>query len=491
MNTIIIVGHPSSGHEDVESWLRHAGLKSALPSRREGMLPKEITASICIAEGAPGAGVPCSESGFRTLEAGGAWQGLMLDMVLGNLNQDLWGWADSQAIFILDHLLAANPRTLFVLVYDEVHQAVLKTSLEEAGELDEDDIQRCLGNWNAYNGAMLGFFLRHAECCLLVHSRQACGSPDLLRSLIQERLDSPWDALTPEIAMNAGKSDAINHLAFTPLAASLDRAAELIKTLPPQALGTLSSRDTELHLIDNYLAAQPHHQLLYEELQAAANMPFQDRVTRESTGEVAWKALRGQRQMTSRIIDQLLDEYQNLDNSRQQIHLEHELLLIQLYQVQDELEASFLAKRNFENHASDLKNKIQWLEKQRSETRGAAERVKQQLSYRLGSTIVARSRCLSGWFRMPFALVLETIAFRRDRLRRGNHKLPPLAKYADYNQAEQVMKQLSYRIGRTLLDHVRSPIGWIRMPFAISRQISEFKKYRNSAGTPSQEPTKS
>ena len=47
MNKIIIVGHPSSEYQDVETLLNDCGMSAAKPSRNEGILPVEIGAILC------------------------------------------------------------------------------------------------------------------------------------------------------------------------------------------------------------------------------------------------------------------------------------------------------------------------------------------------------------------------------------------------------------------------------------------------------------
>ena len=52
MNKIIIVGHPHSGHEEVQRLLTECGMAPALPSRRENLTPAQITQTLVQAHGA-------------------------------------------------------------------------------------------------------------------------------------------------------------------------------------------------------------------------------------------------------------------------------------------------------------------------------------------------------------------------------------------------------------------------------------------------------
>jgi hypothetical protein len=556
MNKIIIVGHPASGFEDVEALLLRCGMKPSLPSRRERVLPREITATLCKAHHAPTAGVPTSESEFQQLEVGPVWHSLALDLLLGNMDQELWGWADAQTIFLLDHWRTLDPQATFVLVYDEPQRVLIEAALDPSEELDDRRIRQRLDNWAAYNGAMLRFFLRNPERCLLVQAQQVARAVDFYLSQLQSRLSAPLDSANLELMRRGDSPEGVSEITASrnqslsvSLVTTLDGALALTPSLPADALQTIQAVETERYLIDSYLADHPGYTRFYEELQAVANMPLDTQVATTFNSALAWKALLAQRHLTTDILGRMRQQHQALSEKQQQSAKEHGLLLSQLRQVQDELESTFLEKLNLktliDQQQIELKDCYQLLEKAKIEYRalseihqqegrkhdlslnwlhrvqdelesaylekqnlkaltdqqqveladcrlliernekakteifGAAERVKRQLSYRLGSTVVTRARSVGGWIRMPFDLFFTTLAFNREKSMNRNSKLPPLNTYKDYHEAERVMQQLSYRLGQTFLKHIRSPIGWIKMPFAISNQITVFNSSRS------------
>jgi hypothetical protein len=76
---------------------------------------------------------------------------------------------------------------------------------------------------------------------------------------------------------------------------------------------------------------------------------------------------------------------------------------------------------------------------------------------------------------MPFALIGVARTFRRELpIRKANAQVP-IEKYRDAYEAEQVKQHLSYRLGTTLIAHSRSPIGWVKMPFALRREVKDFR----------------
>jgi hypothetical protein len=153
---------------------------------------------------------------------------------------------------------------------------------------------------------------------------------------------------------------------------------------------------------------------------------------------------------------------------------ENELLLTQLHQVQEELEAYYLENKK-------LKQKSAPPKKASPAHYGAAERIKRQLSYRLGAVMIQHSRNLGGWLRMPGALVRETRSFRCEVAQRSPQKLPPISQYRDASEAERVKQHLSYRLGSAVIKNARSPIGWIRMPVSLWHEVADFKKRRSGA----------
>ena len=76
------------------------------------------------------------------------------------------------------------------------------------------------------------------------------------------------------------------------------------------------------------------------------------------------------------------------------------------------------------------------------------------------------------------ALAAEVRAFRQEAAARPAKKLPPIHTYRDAHEAERVKQHLSYRLGSTLLQHGKSPLGWLKLPFALQRQVREFRLQR-------------
>ena len=162
----------------------------------------------------------------------------------------------------------------------------------------------------------------------------------------------------------------------------------------------------------------------------------------------------------------LLQKMEAAESRANGLQQDNAMLLKQLSIVQQELERLHTQKTQAPVVVKQAKP--QW--------RGAGDRVREHLNYRLGAVMIKHSRSMSGWLRMPSALRQEVRSFKAELPTRQARKLPPIERYADAGDAEKVRNTLSYRLGTTLLRDVRSPLGWIRLPFSISSEVRAFRK---------------
>jgi hypothetical protein len=557
MNKIILLGHPSAGLAAVESLLQASGMQAALPSKRDGLLPQQITDTLCQAHGCAPLADAMAEDDLAPQQAGTVWHGLALDLLLGNLQQPLWGWADARSIYWLDYWAQLDPHITFVMVYDHPASALQASGAEllsgQHGTPPDMAVSRLLENWQAYNGAMLQFYSRQPGRCLLVNTQRA-------RQQLADYLAQLGDKLHHRHHLTLEYTKAhTDGPAAVPQNQTLALAIEQgggSERLLDQWFGAHSA--VEHHLLNELLQEHPVALQIYEELEAAATVRANNASSQQAVhpGE-AWIQLIEQRQamasLTLSLYEQLLEQQQQylgaqnqlalearqaqstqtqLDEARQhlkQAEEEGELLLAQLHQVQEELEKVFLNKQEqtqqIEALQAELKaakapvlapppdnTKVKDLEEEndlllaqlhqvqeeleryylenqdlkkkqtqpKAKPYGAAQRIQQQLSYRLGAAMIANSRSLGGWLRMPFALAGQVSAYRADQRAKAGQKLPPIHSYADAHEADRYRKHLSYQLGQTLLKHGKTPWGWLWMPFALAGTARAFKKSRAS-----------
>jgi hypothetical protein len=496
MNKIILLGHASSGLDEVEALLLSSGMQSALPSKRDNLTPVDVLQTLCHAHQCADVNEATTEDDFAPVKAGAIWSGLALDLMLGNLQQPLWGWADARNIYWLDYWAELDPHATFVMVYDHPYKALQAMSAKLLDKPLEMEIARLLENWQAYNGAMLSFYSRHASRCLLVNA--GCAREQLQSYLAQ--LGTQLHGKVPKLGGDAVAAHETNGKAPLPLqtnlALAITEAPEISVTSITAWFGGVT--DLDQHLLQQLLQDHPVALQVFAELEAASTVPNPHVDFADVHPGTAWLQLIQQRQATANLVIALYEKLQSqqsqltklaneLDQSKKlaanpqaqvqalpapklkELEEENDLLLMQLHQVQEELERYYLENQSLK------KNQI----KPKQRFYGAAERIQQQLTYRLGATLIANSRSFSGWLQMPFALRREVRAYRVDMSKRGHQNLPPIHSYADAYEAERYKEHLSYKLGQAFLKYNKTPWGWFVLPFALLSTVNNFKKARS------------
>ena len=143
----------------------------------------------------------------------------------------------------------------------------------------------------------------------------------------------------------------------------------------------------------------------------------------------------------------------------------------------------------------DFKSKIEYLESKNNKLQQdisdmsfiliygtAKDRIKNQLSYKLGRAMIENSKSLWGYIRMPYVLSYikekhqkEQKAYREKIKANPNLKLPLIESYPDYKEALKYKNHLSYKLGQAVIDADKSPLklGYLTLLFKC-------KKLKNS-----------
>lgn len=573
-NHILVVAHPSAQAQQVFDLLKAAGVQEALPSRREQLSAQALTETLLKAHGLQWSNgqVPTS---IESVQASPMWQSLVLDLVLGNMDQPLWAWLDPQAVHLLDFWQQQSEHTVFMLVYDDIHN-IYQQCLQGGADASPESINAKVQSWVAYNEALLQFHLRNPERSFLVHAKQVAQSAQSYVQQINQRVAAP-------LQLAVGHSTA----AEQPVDAVEQPNSQLASMGEPQNLPSATTQPgTEgltNWLIEQLVNTQSDALQLYEELQAAANLPLAHVAGSAPAADaaalhLAWASFsaaqlqyRSNHQQVQDLQQQLQAQAQTMAEAAQQkqgalqaqlkaAEEENALLLEQLHKVQEELEKLYLQgkedKKNLENLNAQTKKlqeqlsveqqaakkhkdqlaaeqaKIKALQEQLAKAPsnqktdasvtelkeendlllkqlhivqeeleryflenkiknhtvltakavgkyyGAADRVKQQLSYRLGAVAIKNSRSLHGWLSMPFSLINEIRNFNKYHEHVKMMNLPPVSAYSDAFEAEKVKQHLSYRLGFCMVKNSKSIIGWISMPYKIFKEVQDFKRNR-------------
>jgi hypothetical protein len=559
INKLMVVGHPLSGLASVEQLLHDSGLKPAAKSKAQGLSPAQVSEMVLRAYRVPPVDALQVLEVVNPIMPSPVWQTLALDLMLGNIEHDLWGWSDPQAVYLLDYWKNLDNQVAFVLVYDSPQDTLTRLFNQPDVECNADIIASVVTTWLAFNEALLNFYLGNTERCLLVNSQQVSAkSTDYLLQvrhqmgvdlqLLSDEVPSPsapsaWQVLQLQLidSVLAGQTKALHlyadlqSVASLPFKAIPDSASEqtalaVLQTFVQMHRTNLRIQQKEIELLAKLQDLNIQLDKAKQESQdakEAVSQALNTSKTNQLAQEQAYQAqLRQQAQVLQHKEAELLAKLQDLNNQLDKakqdtkdaatkaslaqeavakaeakaaaseeaakaaianipppapapvtvvaaadtkaLEEENQLLLEQLHLVQEELERYYLENQ-------DLKKKQP---KPADKVYGAAQRVQQQLNYRLGATMIAHSRSFKGWLRMPTALLGEVRVYRKEQSTEAVQMLPPLETYADAHEAERYRKHLSYQLGQTMLKHAKTPWGWLWMPLALAGSANSFGKAR-------------
>lgn len=451
MNKIIVTGHPSSGLAEVEALLRNNGMRPAMPSRREGLTAPEVLETLRVAHQLPDTRKATDEDALFPVEVHPIWNELTMDLLAGNLGREPWGLADANQIFFLQNWHDLVEDALFVFVYAPPSHALC---YDGPIATEESTIRQQLDNWAAYNGALLRFYMRHRDRSILVHVARARSDAGGFLEVINDRLIPPLDPSVREA------DPAPNGPPPRPLPDEIRLAIGEVS--PEEETGDGRVQPDDDFLTERIVDDKPEHLLLYSELQAAADLPHKETGGAPRTiGSETWAEWAEERRLSTR----LLEEFRSQTEARQQSELRNQLLSLQWAQLRDEHQKLQI---DFQH--------LTFLRENPPPPTGAATMVKEELSYRLGHTLVKRSRNPLTLLIMPVLLIREAWRFHLEQHARG--KRPPISEYSDADLAKPVKKQLSYRLGDAIVRNSRTPLGWFMLPFALIRQTTAYRRSR-------------
>nr|WP_320011012.1 hypothetical protein [uncultured Desulfobulbus sp.] len=360
MNKVIVVGHPFSGYSEVEQLLLECGMASALPSHQEKLTPQEIDLILCKAHGvAPLNIANLQDPTFDQVDIGVVWHGMILDLMRGNLGQQFWGWGDPQAIYLLDFWKTIDPKIAFILVYNHPRTA-LRNNPTEADSGHSDQEKNELDCWTAYNDALLHFYQRNTERCLLVHSEQVRTSVNSYLQQLRTRLDAPIGQIQDDRSLQQ-KTEQIRE--ETASYTAEDEANLQCQTA--SAAFTKNQDPLEIFLISEVIEQFPEVMGLYEELQAMATLPYTSNLPSSHSAFLAWQTF----SRLKRDNDNITQKYQKLNaetealnhekikyiQKNNEIQHENSLLTQQVFQLQKEIDKYYLQSQDYIIKTQDFK----------------------------------------------------------------------------------------------------------------------------------------
>ncbi|PNP97631.1 hypothetical protein [Moraxella sp. RCAD0137] len=528
MNKILVVGHEQSRYQKIAQLLEECGVKNAMPSQAYKLSAEEVGVKLLQASDV----LPNSQDVTKHTAAHGrknrkpynkaavqtvyamqsvspyaqrqpkkTFNTLAFDLLLANSEQSLWGWADTNAVSLLDYWADFDEEMFFVLVYDKP-DSPLQLALNNDTEAE---LQPQWEDWIAYNQALLQFATKYSNRCVLVNAEQAMKhKAQFLQSLLAKKL--PVNHLTSDESTSKAQLGAdeqaldLYHqlieiqkqkvfveqktvydvfLAMqnrADLAGQFDNYQPISKEQVIEAYTALYQSKADQDNQATVTQLQQQVQSLNAELDAKKSeieplkQKEQNTQTKITQLQQQVQSLNAELAAKESEIESLKQKEQNTQTSKA-LAEENNLLIAQLHHTQEELEKYYLENQRLKSEqpqpaAANLPSTAVYY--------GAAERVKQDLPYRLGATMVSHSKSTKDLAKLPVALFKEYQEFQKHQ---GDQKdLPPIEEYQDAKEAEKVKKHLSYKLGKTLVDGVKSPKSILDLPVKMGKEIVGFKK---------------
>jgi len=354
MKIVIVASSPDCNTTDLQTLLQASGLQSARPSAKHGLSGTDWHTKLYKA-------LDQDESGLYTqspLSVGIAWLELAVDLLVTNLDQTEWGFADSRATWVLDFWRNVDPQSRFVLAYTPPQHVDLSNP-------------QALSTWLSYTGELLRFYKANKSRAILVDTSEVGIYPARLSYTCQKT----WSLTTVDwrnLGTVAASAPPNTYYPVPPVAAKLGKLLQQSRTpllnpstavmaskksgKPQGMLGALfalfgkskqlsedldrsqaelSQAKAELDQANLLLSElgkdKENLQTQAQDLQAQIN-----RLNAQAEALQAQASANAQAHQTQ--VQTLQAERQALQAQNQAQNQEGELLLSQLHQVQEELE---------------------------------------------------------------------------------------------------------------------------------------------------------
>ena len=352
------------------------------------------------------------------------WDSLVFDFFLANLDNGIWAWCDKNSLDILDYWKKIDDRLFFVLVYESPLEVVKKALLEKK----DSEIEKLLLNWENEVDKILRFYYKNKHRCMLVNASNVLVNKRKYLENISNKVN-----LKIEVYESDSKS-------------KLDKEELELDSLIYKFL------EDKIDILDKF-----------EEVQTFADISY---VTDRNQNIDYLKFAKNLISITDKL-SRIEQEKREIEKVKEDIATEKELLLSQLMTTQEELEKFYLENKRLKE------------EQEKKRYYGAADRIKSQLSYRLGAKMIEISKDKP--LLLPFLpIILLKVRKEYKEYMKNRPKLPPIHTYADYYEAERIKNHLSYMLGETTIKTLKNnPFGIFILPLKLRKTYKNFKQQRD------------
>lgn len=424
---------------------------------------------------------------------------VMVDLLLSNLDTQNWGWSAENNLFAMDLWQKLESEARFILVFD--HPSYLLDQLIDT-DLTVDTIDQVMSEWVDYHQKMLEVLEAHEEIAILIEGSCAVHNISKLGNQVESissdlHLKKHWQVFKDaKDSTSDNDTDAVNQSG-----AAIDHVNnEILKKYPEviKLFNTLLNKAaikssepiyrtkqtdlTELVTVLNSLhdkQENPQH-LAEKELLVEQLHHVQKQLESQSSAHEMYKQ---QKIKEFGLLEKKLEEAKDSQNPAnaidghslaESLKQENEMLLKQLHRTQEELEKYYLKSQSLAPSKENEQPQVTAQQLSKAPVYyGAADRVKNDLPYKLGSKIV-KAKNPKDLAVLPLTLAKEYSNFQKN----GGLKYPTpeIEDSRDIQEMEKVKKHLSYQIGQVLVESFDSPKKMLFAPLSIGKKIIIFRK---------------
>lgn len=543
MSKFIIIGNRFSQYSNIEDLLQKHGMQPVSPSKRELLTPKEISTLLQKVSYRQPVDLNThqgkkliSKKEHRQARAisqiseghtiNPVWNGLYLDLVLANLDKELFGWCDPEAIKVLDYWAEVDQDIKFIFVYDHPKEVFL-SDLKRSQEINESSsLEVDLQEWSDFNRDLLSFYRRYRSRSVLLCGQQVLDNVNMTLHKVSYAFKTPLleasiesasvstESIEPEKADSATSSSLENlvihhvlsgHKEIEELYQALQENATLANEQDTVALTYLSQ--SSLAIWQDY--AYQKNTLNQQSAELKENYQQVQQLTQEKEALASdQKALQQQLIVTQQTLEQTVQSSEqklniaHTDNKKltEQINAsraDNQKLKEQINVSQKALQEANTQQQQLKQEkdklTQDNKALISQKDKLTQENKTLAEQKAQsdKQTQALGQQLLAVQQSLEQLYAQKEQLSLEMnkttkeqktleqqlhqVQLALERAHLTNQHLQAQLPEKLWGAGTRVREQLNYMIGSKLIQHSRSVGGWLTMVFAPWGAYRQYK----------------
>lgn len=519
MSIIVQCGHELTRSEELIGKLNEKGLSEPLNSSRTDLSSTDVAIALD----------KIYKKTSKLIDNKLA-ESVAIDFLLTNLEIESWGWNSSKNLKALHFWEWLEPNCKFVLVFDhpsEIFRYAVKN------DLSQDSLNNMIEDWIVFQKELLRFFSEKKNKCILLEGSAALRNikatekciksiaPEVIfnhQKTILNRENIREKGLASNIEISNLQEVLIDKLSYELLNEypELSNIFEKLITessikLDKDSISKGLSRQEDIYSIIKEIGVVNNDSDIIDGLETELSkkeskivelnklLNSSESVNKEQADLI--KVLETRVKNSLNELNQKNTVAAPIDDNKYKVHdlqKENKIILNQLYLVQKELEYYFNLKvtkdtqiiKNLKNDEKVIKdndsqavNDLQNLEKSEDViTRevpkaipfGVEKRVKMELPYRIGASIIKNSKSRRGLLTIPKAIAMEYIDYNKNISMINS--LPSLEEYGDFAKAEEIKQHLSYQIGEIVAESIKEPKKIITAPIKIGNRILFFKK---------------